>query len=95
MVFRKANPLKVRKGHLAQRFEVGGVVKESNDPLPVPVNEEIGASGVLLNAPEVTIVQTQQSAADYFVRNPVGNQDKILIFMFGQKIFQSDRKSVV
>ena len=70
---RKANLLKVRKGHFAQWFEVRGVIKEANDPLPVPVNEQIGAGGVLLNAPEVTIVQVQQSAADYFVRNPVGN----------------------
>ena len=86
---RKANPLKVRKGHFAQWFEVRGVVKEGNDPLPVPVDEQVGASGVLLDAPEVTVVQAQQSAADYFVRNPVGNQDKILIFMFSQKIFQT------
>ena len=89
VVFRKANLLKVRKGHLGQRLEVGGVVKEGNDPLVGPVNEQIGARSVLLNAPEVTVVQAQQSATDYFVRNPVGNQDKILIFMFSQKIFQT------
>jgi hypothetical protein len=92
--FRKAKPLKVRKGHLAQWFEIRGVVKEGNDPLVVPVNEQIGASGVLLNTPEVTVVQAQQSAAYYFVRNPVGNQDKILIFMFSQKIFQTLHSAV-
>ena len=71
--FRKTNPLKISKGLFAQWFEVRGVVKKGNDPLPVPVDEQVGASGVLLDAPEVTVVQAQQSAADYFVRNPVGN----------------------
>ena len=39
LAFRKENPLKVRKGHLAQGFEIRGVVKEGNDPLSVSVNE--------------------------------------------------------
>ena len=51
------NGLKISQRFFPQRLEIRGVIQVGYDPLSVPVNKKIGRSGVLLNTPEVAVVQ--------------------------------------
>ena len=64
---------KVSQGFFPQRLEIRGVIQVGYDPLSVPVNKKIGGGGVLLNTPEVAVVQSQQGTTDHLVWHPVRN----------------------
>lgn len=73
---------KVFESGFLQNFQIGRVIKEADDPLPVLVGEEIGAGGILLNPPEVTIVKADERAADDLVGHPVSHKDDGLVLVF-------------
>lgn len=74
--------LEVFERGFLQNFQIGRVVEEGDDPLPVLVNEEIGAGGVLLYPPEVTVVKADEGTADDLVGHPVGDKDDRLVLVF-------------
>ena len=69
----RGGELKVSESFFAQRSEIRGVVQVGYDPLPVPINKKIGGGGILLNTPEVAVVQPQQGTTDHLVWHPVSN----------------------
>ena len=70
----------ISESGLLQNFQIGRVIDEGDDPLPVLVSEEVDAGGVLLNPPEVTVVEADEAAADDLVGHPPVSPTRTIVW---------------